>query len=77
MLSLFWKRFNFAGAVTGILVGAVVDIGWIVLLSSTGVYELFPGFAAGLIAAVAATLCTKEPSAEVQQLFEDAVQYKE
>lgn len=77
LLSLFWKRFNFAGAVVGILVGAVVDIGWLVLLSSTGVYELFPGFVAGLLAAVAVTLCTKEPSKEVQQLFEDAVQYKE
>ncbi len=77
LLSLFWKRFNFKGAVAGIVTGAVVDIGWILLLSSTGVYELLPGFAAGMIAAVAVTLCTKEPSKEVQQLFEDAVQYKE
>lgn len=77
LLSLFWKRFNFAGAVAGILMGAVVDIGWLALLSSTGIYEIFPGFVAGLLAAVAVTLCTKEPSKEVQQLFENAVQYKE
>lgn len=77
LLSLFWKRFNFKGAVAGIVVGAVVDIGWYILLSSTGVYELFPGFMVGLIAAVAVTLCTKEPSKEVQQLFEDAVNYTE
>ena len=77
LLSLFWKRFNFKGAVAGILVGAIVDIGWLILLSSTGVYELFPGFIAGMIAAVAVTLCTKEPSEEVQKLFEDAVNYAE
>jgi sodium/proline symporter len=29
MLSLFWKRLNFGGAVAGILVGAIVDIGWL------------------------------------------------
>ena len=77
LLSLFWKRFNFKGAVAGIVVGSVVDIGWIMLLSSTGLYELFPGFVAGLLAAVAVTLCTKEPSKEVQQLFDDAMKYEE
>lgn len=77
LLSLFWKRFNFKGAVAGIVVGAVVDIGWYILLSSTKVYELFPGFVAGLAAAVVFTLCTKAPSKEVQQLFEDAVKYEE
>ena len=28
MLSLFWKRFNFTGAVAGIITGAAVDILW-------------------------------------------------
>ena len=55
MLSLFWKRFNFAGAVAGIAVGAVVDVGWLLLLSSTGIYEIIPGFAASLLAAVIAS----------------------
>ena len=30
MLSLFWKRFNFAGAVASIVAGALVDIFWLV-----------------------------------------------
>lgn len=77
LLSLFWKRFNFKGAVAGIVTGAVVDIGWLALLSDIGVYELFPGFVAGLLAAVVVTLCTKEPSKEVQQLFENAVKYED
>ena len=77
ILSLFWRRFNIKGAIAGIVVGAAVDIGWYLFLSSTGIYELLPGFAAGLIAAIAVTLCTKAPSAEVQKLFDDAVAYED
>ena len=74
MLSLFWKRFTFSGAVAGIAVGAVVDIGWLILLSSTGIYEIIPGFFAGLIAAVVVSLCSKAPSQDVQDLFDRASQ---
>ncbi len=77
LLSLFWKRFNFAGAVAGIVAGVIVDVCWLIFLSSTGVYELFPGFFASLIAAVVVTLVTKKPSAEVEKLFDDAVKYKD
>lgn len=77
MLSLFWKRFNFKGAVSGIVVGAAVDIGWLVFLSGTGIYEILPGFVAGLIAAVVTSLVTKAPSKEVEELFENAVNYSE
>lgn len=72
MLSLFWKRFTFSGAVAGIATGAIVDIGWLVLLKSTGVYEIIPGFFAGLIAAVVVSLLSKAPSQEVQDLFDKA-----
>ena len=75
MLSLFWRRFNIKGAVAGIIVGSIVDICWIIFLSGTGVYELFPGFVCGLIAAVVVTLCTKKPSKEVEELFDKAVKY--
>ena len=74
ILSLFWKRLNFAGALTGIIVGAVVDIAWLIFLGSTGVYEIVPGFLASLAAAVAVTLATKAPSAEVEALFDKGVE---
>ena len=77
MLSLFWKRFTFAGAVAGIAVGAVVDVGWLLLLSSTGIYEIIPGFAASLLAAVIASLCSKKPDEEVEALYDRAVAYDE
>ena len=72
LLSLFWKRFTFKGAVAGIAVGALVDILWLVFLSGTGVYEIIPGFFAGLIAAIAVTLIDEKPSAEVEAMFEQA-----
>ncbi len=72
MLSLFWKRFNFEGAVAGILTGALVDILWLAFLSATGIYEIIPGFAAGLIVSVIVTLCTKAPGEDVEALFEKA-----
>ena len=77
ILSLFWKRFTFGGAVAGIVVGAVVDIAWLAFLSSTGIYEIIPGFVLGLIAAVVVSKCTKAPSAEVNALFDTAVSYKD
>jgi sodium/proline symporter len=72
MLSLFWKRFTFSGAVAGIATGAIVDIGWLVLLKSTGVYEIIPGFFASLIVAVIVSLLSKAPEKDVQELFDKA-----
>ena len=77
MLSLFWKRFTFSGAVAGIVVGAAVDIVWLAFLSSTGVYEIIPGALCGLIAAVVVSLCSRAPEADVEELFDRAVAYTE
>ena len=77
MLSLYWKCFSFAGAVAGIVTGAAVDILWLAYMAGTGVYEIVPGAAAGLAAAVAVTMCTKAPAADVQALFDRAVAYTE
>ena len=77
LLSLYWKRFNFHGALVGIVVGAAVDILWLAFLSGTGVYEIIPGFLCGLAAAVVVTLCVKAPEKEVEELFDKAIAYKE
>ncbi len=90
ILSLFWRRFNYAGALAGIVAGAVVDLAWLLvpvmavegadgaqtlvsLSSGLGVYEIVPGFAAGLVAAVLASLQTEKPGAEVDAIFDKAV----
>ena len=73
LLSVFWKRFNYWGAVAGVLGGSIVDILWYNLLATnTGVYELFPGFVIGMLCAVVVTLLTKAPSAEVEAIFDRA-----
>ncbi len=78
LLSLFWKRFNFTGAIAGIIVGGVVDVLWLVFLTTpTGLYELLPAFIVGLAAAVITTLATKEPGKEVTELFDRAMEYED
>lgn len=74
ILSLFWKRTTYKGAIAGVICGAVVDVLWLVFLTApTGIYEILPGFIAGLIACVAVSLIDKAPSKEVVAIFEKAV----
>ena len=81
ILSLFWRRMNYAGACAGIITGALVDIGWLLcftntitdaLIAPTGVYEILPGFIAGALATVVVSLATKAPSAEVDAIYANA-----
>ena len=77
LLSLFWKRFTFSGAIAGIVTGAAVDLLWLLFCSGTGIYEIIPGFLAGTIAAVLVTLLSKKPSEEIEALFDRAVAYED
>ena len=72
LLSLFWRDLTFPGATAGIIVGAAADIMWLTFLSSTGIYEIIPGFALGLIAAVAFSKLSGKPDKDVQALFDRA-----
>ena len=72
ILSVFWKRFTYQGAIAGIVTGSIVDIVWLLALSNTGIYEILPGFVASLIAAVVVSLISKAPSEEVNAIFEKA-----
>ena len=76
VMSLYWKRFNFAGATASIIAGGLVDILWLAFLSGTGIYEIVPGAIAGILAGVVVTLATKAPSKEVEELFDKAVSYE-
>ncbi len=73
LLSLFWRRFNYAGACAGVVIGAAVDIIWLICLSGTGVYEIVPGFIAGGIAAIVVTKITPEPGQKVTAIFDSAI----
>jgi sodium/proline symporter len=73
LLTLFWRRFNFAGAVAGILTGAAVDILWLAFLKDFGLYEIIPGFLASLVVAIVVSLATKAPSDAVTAVFDKVV----
>lgn len=68
LLSLFWKRLTYVGTASGIVVGAAVDILWLAFAGS-GLYEIIPGFFAGLVAAVVVSLLGKAPGSDVDELF--------
>ena len=74
LLALYWRRFNFWGAVSGVVVGTVVSSIWGFASGGPGgVWNIMvgtPGFAAGAVAAVAITLLTRAPSSEVVALFD-------
>lgn len=69
LLSLFWGRMTRAGALAGMLVGAITVIAWKLVavgMYGSGVYEMIPGFAAAGVAIVVVSLLTPAPSHEVQ-----------
>lgn len=73
ILSLFWRRFTYKGAVAGIVSGAVADVVWLLAFSAkTGVYELLIGFIVSFIVSVAVSSADKKPAAEVEAIFDKA-----
>ena len=77
VLSLFWRKFTFAGAAAGIVVGALVDALWLAFLANTGIYEIIPGALCGLLAAVIVSGATYKKSEEIEALFDKALAYEE
>ena len=87
ILSLFWRRFTYKGALAGVITGALVDLVFLMFFTDTattfikgytcfidtGIYEIIPGFIASAIAAVVVTLLDKEPSKEVTDIFDTAM----
>ncbi len=73
ILSLYWKRLTYSGTLASIIVGFAVDAVWFkCFAASTGLYEIIPGFAAGLLTAILVSLITKAPSEDVISTFEEA-----
>lgn len=66
ILSLTWPRMNGAGAVAGLVTGAVVVMAWIGLgwnssfLGGPGIYEIVPGFALSFLAIIVVSRATED-----------------
>ena len=81
LLSLYNRRVNYKGATAGIITGFVVDILWMILFNfeyydmtslayNTQLYEIIPGFIAGLVTMIVVSYLTEKPSKEVTDLFD-------
>lgn len=77
ILSLTWKKMSGAGAVAGMLTGAVTVIVWISLgwndsiLGGPGIYEIIPGFILAMLAIVLVSRLTQS-TGEFQSMPSDA-----
>ena len=78
LLSLYWKRLTIKGTVAGIIGGAGTVLIWEYVLPDslaiTSLYSIVPGIIVSLILTVAVSLADKEPSKEVQEMFDMAKQ---
>lgn len=77
ILSLFWKRMTRAGAIAGVLSGALTIIVWKLVLSTLGgvfsLYEIIPGYIISTLAIIIASTLSQPPSAAMAEEF-NAVQ---
>ncbi|MGX2949854.1 sodium/proline symporter PutP [Ursidibacter sp. B-7004-1] len=72
ILSLFWRRMNAAGAMAGMLTGALVVVFWNDVVPNSGIYEMIPGFILATIAIVVVSLITPAPKATITETFDKA-----
>ena len=76
LFSLFWKRVTRSGAIAGMLVGGGMVFFWKLVLKPLGgvfgIYELLPAFLLSCLAIVLVSLLSPEPSAMIQEEFEQA-----
>jgi len=77
VFGLYWKRMTFAGALSGIVVGASTVLIWIYAPITIGeqslshfIYEIVPGVALSSIAIVVVSLLGDEPSDEMKSMFD-------
>lgn len=72
LLSLFWKRFNYQGAVAGVISGFVINLGWLLtgMTASTGIFEIVPGFFGSLVVTIIVAKLTSAPNEKAVAIFE-------
>lgn len=74
LLSLFWKRANKYGVISGMVSGGAMIFIWKYGIAQLGgvfaIYELLPAFIVAVVVNVAVSLLTKAPDKEVIEKFE-------
>ena len=74
LLSLFWKRTTYQGAIAGMVAGGAMVFFWKLVLKPLGgmfgIYELLPAFIFSVLVIVVVSLCTAEPDAQITEEFD-------
>jgi len=71
LISLFWRGMTRAGAMAGMITGAVTVLAWIYLFNLSGVlYEMIPGFLASTAAIIIVSLMGSKPDETVTGHFD-------
>ena len=74
LLSLYWRKFTYQGAIAGMIAGAVtVGIWGNVSGGIFDLYEILPGFLLNLLFAVIVSNMTYKPNDEIEKEFDDAL----
>ncbi len=75
LLTLYWRKITAAGALWGMVAGAITVMVWgnVKVLTDT-LYEIVPGFAICLVVAVVVSLATYRPNADIDQEFTDTLE---
>ena len=71
LLSLYWKRMTKWGALSGMMVGGLTVIVWIISGLSTYMYEMVPGFILSLIAVIVVSVITEKPEESINKEFKE------
>lgn len=75
LLALYWRKLTNIGALSGMVVGAVVAFIWGQSSTLSGIiYEMVPGFFINLIVALVVSLITYKPNAEIEEEFNQTLE---
>jgi len=74
LLSLYWRKLTTAGALSGMIAGAITVIFWgNIKALSDSLYEIVPGFVLCLVIAVIVSLITYKKNPVIEQEFTDTL----
>ncbi|WP_026530120.1 sodium/proline symporter PutP [Haematomicrobium sanguinis] len=75
LLSLFWRKLTWQGALAGIVLGAATVFIWAKVIepaANIGLFEIVPGFIVCTVAAVVVSLLTFRSDPEIEKTYDDA-----
>lgn len=74
LMSLYWKRMNWQGALAGILSGGLAVLIWRNFIKEyINLYEILPAFVVSIIFIVVVSLVTSKPGEEIEKEFEEFI----